>query len=79
MEPALRLPPAGFEQLSVEQQIDYVQALWDHIAANPEKVPVPDWHFAILEDRLAGLEANPGLGRPWEDVEADLISRSRPR
>lgn len=43
------------------------------------EVPVPDWHFAILEDRLADLEANPSLGRTWEDVEADLVSPSRPR
>jgi hypothetical protein len=33
MSQSLELPPAGFEALSIEEQIAYVQALWDHIAA----------------------------------------------
>ncbi|MFP4574884.1 MAG: hypothetical protein ACLFT9_04530 [Coleofasciculus sp.] len=35
----LAIPP-GFEQLSKEQQIDYVQQLWDLIIAVPEQIPV---------------------------------------
>ncbi|MEQ8996516.1 MAG: hypothetical protein RID53_08430 [Coleofasciculus sp. B1-GNL1-01] len=35
----LALPP-GFEQLSKEQQIDYVEQLWDLIIAVPEQIPV---------------------------------------
>ncbi|MDX6447193.1 MAG: hypothetical protein QOH71_4267 [Blastocatellia bacterium] len=27
---ALPLPPPGFDSLSVDEQIDYVQSLWDH-------------------------------------------------
>ncbi|MBI1785160.1 addiction module protein [Candidatus Sumerlaeota bacterium] len=45
-------PPAGFDNLSPEEQIDYVQSLWARVAATPEKVPVPDWHLAILDQRL---------------------------
>ena len=44
MSQTLPLPPVGFHALSVEEQIDYVQSLWDHIVARPEQVPVPDWH-----------------------------------
>jgi hypothetical protein len=29
----LTVPPPGFDDLPVEDQIDYVQALWDRIAA----------------------------------------------
>jgi putative addiction module component (TIGR02574 family) len=72
MSHALENPPAGFDDLPVEQQIDYVQALWDRIAAKEDQVPVPEWHRAILEERLAEYEANPNDGRPWEEVEADL-------
>lgn len=53
MSQTLPLPPPGFDALSVEEQIDYVQSLWDHIAARPEEVPVPDWHREILAERLA--------------------------
>ncbi len=77
MERALPLPPPGFDDLSVEDQIEYVQALWDRIAAKEDKVPLPDWHREVLDERLADLDANPDAGRPWEEVEADLVKRSR--
>jgi len=31
-------PPAGFDEPTVEEKLDYVEALWDRIAARP--VPV---------------------------------------
>ena len=35
------LPPPGFDDLSVEEKIDYLQSLWERIAASPETIPVP--------------------------------------
>ncbi len=70
---ALPLPPPGFDELNIDEQIEYVQALWDRIAAKEDRVPVPDWHREILDERLADLEANPDAGRPWEEVRADLL------
>ena len=34
------LPPPGFDELSVDEQIEYVQSLWERIAATPEQ-----WRF----------------------------------
>lgn len=69
MSQTLPLPPVGFDALSIEEQIDYVQSLWDHIAARPEQVPVPDWHKEILRKRLAAYRANPTEGRTSDDCE----------
>src|SRR5256885_14364412 len=74
MSQALPLPPAGFDALSVDEQIDYVQSLWDHIAAKPERVPVPDWHREILTERLATHHADNDQGKNWEEFEKDLIA-----
>jgi putative addiction module component (TIGR02574 family) len=63
--------------MSVEEKIDYVQALWDRIAADEAQVPVPDWHREVLDERLADYKARPDQGRPWEEVEADLLKRRR--
>jgi putative addiction module component (TIGR02574 family) len=71
------VPPPGFDDLEIGEQIDYVQALWDRIAAKDDRVPVPDWHREVLDERLADLEANPEASRPWEDVKADLLKRIR--
>lgn len=73
---ALPLPPPGFDDLDVDEQIEYVQALWDRIAAKDDRVPVPGWHHEVLDERLADLEANPDAARPWEEVKADLLKRN---
>jgi putative addiction module component (TIGR02574 family) len=62
------LPLPGFDDLSVDEKIDYVQSLWNRIAATPETVPVPDWHREILDERLKDLEADPDAGDSWEVV-----------
>ncbi len=76
---ALKVPPPGFEELSVEEQIDYVQALWDVIAVQPDKVPVPEWHREILDERLAEFERDPGEGMSWEDFRATLNAEAKRR
>ena len=77
MSQTLPLPPPGFDTLSVEEQIDYVQSLWDHIAARPEEVPVPDWHRQILAERLAAYDANPTGGKTWEEFDEELSRESQ--
>lgn len=72
MSQALPLPPPGFDTVSVDEQIDYVQSLSDHIAARPEATPVPDWHREILAERLAAFPADKDQGKAWKEFEDDL-------
>jgi putative addiction module component (TIGR02574 family) len=70
-------PPPGFDDLSVGEQIDVVQSLWDRIAATSEQVPVPEWHREIIRERLAAYHANPNPGRLWIDVRTDIERKLR--
>lgn len=72
-------PPPGFDDLSVDEQIDFVQSLWDRIAATAEQVPVPEWHRQIIHERLAAYKAHPGAGRSWTDVRTDIERKLRER
>jgi putative addiction module component (TIGR02574 family) len=76
MSEALKVPPPGFDDLSVDEQVAYVEALWERIAAREDQVPVPDWHHEVLTVRLADLAANPDAGRSWVEVEADLTRKT---
>jgi putative addiction module component (TIGR02574 family) len=71
------MPPPGFDALTVEEQIDYVQSLWDHIATHPEQVPVPDWHRKVLAERIASYQANPDEGKGWEEAENEIPEELR--
>ena len=41
--------------------------------ASPEDVPVPAWHIAILEERMARYQTEPVEWIPWEEVEKELM------
>ena len=71
----LPLPPPGFDDLPVEDQIDYVQSLWNRIAAKPDQVPVPEWHKQVLDERLAAHSASPQPAKPWGEVRDEIRSK----
>jgi putative addiction module component (TIGR02574 family) len=73
------LPPQGFDDLPVEEQIEYVQSLWDRIAATPGQVPVPEWHHEILDERLKDYEANPTAGESWDVARERLRDKLHKR
>lgn len=72
-----RNPPPGFDDLSVEDKIDYVQALWDRIGADASNVPVPPWHVAELRDRDAAYDAAPDAVTSWSEVRGRILRRAR--
>ena len=71
----LPLPPPGFDDLSVDDQIDYIQSLWDRIVAEPDQVPVPDWHRQVIRQRMADQENSPSEGQPWEEVRDEIRNK----
>ena len=77
MSHSLPLPPPGFDALPVEDQIDYVQSLWDLIAANVDQVPLQQWQGALLEERLAAHRRSPEEARPWQEVIDRVQQRLR--
>ena len=67
------IPPPGFDDLAADEKIRYVQELWDHVAADPSKVWIPDWHRHLVDERLAEYQANPDEGEPWSQVRDQLL------
>ena len=51
--------PAGFSEMSKSEQLRYLQALWDQIAASPGELPVPESHLELAEARLKTLPRGP--------------------
>ena len=71
-------PPRGFDDLSVEQKLDYVQSLWNRITTTPEAVPVPDGHLQVINERLEG-NRNSRTGRSWDEFREELREKLRRR
>jgi putative addiction module component (TIGR02574 family) len=62
-------------QLSVQDQIELVEALWDDIAKRNAVPPPSDAQNAELDRRLADLEANPDDVISWSEVKASALAR----
>jgi putative addiction module component (TIGR02574 family) len=61
LQEALRLP--------IEDRLTLVEQIWDSIAADSAQVPVPDWHKAELDRRMA----DPTPERlTWDEVQKRL-------
>jgi putative addiction module component (TIGR02574 family) len=79
MSDPARKPPPGFDDLPKEEQIGYVQALWDRIAADPAAVSEPGWHRAVLDERAESRRAAPGEHSSWDEVRERVTRRLRGR
>ena len=69
--------PVGFSNLSKEEQIRYLQSLWDRISENPSEVPVPGSHLEVAEQRLADYRRNPDRARFAHEVLDRLGKKTR--
>jgi putative addiction module component (TIGR02574 family) len=69
--------PPGFSELSKEEQVRYVEALWDRIAERPDDLPVPESHLALAEERLAEYRRDPSAARSAYETLDELAKRLR--
>jgi hypothetical protein len=74
MSHALTSGPTPFEQLSEEEQIQYIETHLDEIVAELRAdKSIPSWHVDILADRLARVRSESEGGIPWEEFEKEFM------
>ena len=66
-----------FDDLSVQEQIQLVQSLWDRIASNPDAVEPTESQKRELERRLRAHEESPGTYESWEELRRRLIEATQ--
>ena len=62
-------------KLSPDDRLQLIEALWDTLSE--EDFPLTPEERALLDARLADLEANPGDQSPWSEVRIRLEQRPR--
>ena len=72
MEPS---KTASIFDLSPAEKLQLVQDLWDHLAEDPEAIPVHPWQIEELARRKANLLRNPASGLSWEEVRRRIRQR----
>lgn len=62
----------GIDRLSVSEQLQLVEEIWDGIAASVEATDIPQSHKDELDRRLTALRDDPQGGSTWEVVKTRL-------
>lgn len=75
-QPSIPEPP-GFSDLTKEEQIAYLEALWDRIADQPGELPIPESHLTLAAERLAAYRREPGHAEPALEVVERLAKRPK--
>lgn len=72
-------PAFDYRQLSIAERLQLVEDIWDSIAADADlgSLPLSDEDRALLDERLADIEANPKAGASWPEARARIVNRPR--
>lgn len=63
-------------QLSVDDRLMLVEAIWNSIADEPQSLPpLTDQQRQEFDRRLAEHEAHPENAVPWDEVKARILGR----
>ncbi|NJO55997.1 MAG: addiction module protein [Rhodospirillales bacterium] len=64
--------------LTEAERAELVQRLWDTLPADSAELPMPAWHRAIVDARLAEHRSDPEDVVEWDDALERLQRRSPP-
>lgn len=58
--------------LPVAGRLQFLEEIWDSLAADPESFSLTEGEKAELHRRLAYIRAHPDQGRSWEEARESL-------
>jgi putative addiction module component (TIGR02574 family) len=58
--------------LSFSQKLQLMEALWEQLRLDPDKVPVPGWHKDLLDARRKAVDENQEEILEWDEVKHSL-------
>lgn len=73
MSPTLQ--ELGIDQLNVDDRLALLDAIWDSIAAAPEKLALTEDQKRTLDRRTAELDADPKNVLSWDEIKTHVQGR----
>ncbi|MDP2834508.1 MAG: addiction module protein [Pseudomonadota bacterium] len=60
------------KHLSFAEKLQLVEDLWDDIAQEAAARPPTEAQRRVLDERLAAHQREPGRGRTWDEIKAEI-------
>ena len=62
-------------ELSPDEKLDIIEALWTSLNQSPELIPLPKWQKQELDRSKAQYDAHPESLLTWEEVQANILAK----
>lgn len=62
-------------EMTLEEKLQVMEALWDDLSRNPEGLESPAWHEDVLRERQEQLTAGEVSFMDWEEAKAQIRRR----
>lgn len=63
------------EQMTLEEKLRAMEALWDDLCRRQSDVPMPQWHKELLDERERLLEQGKAHFTDWERAKKRISER----
>jgi hypothetical protein len=63
-------------EMTLEEKLRAMEALWDDLCRREESVPVPQWHKDILDERERLIEQGKAQFIDWETAKKRISERT---
>jgi hypothetical protein len=70
----VKLPLA---EMSVEDKLQALEALWTDLCRNEEDIPVPQWHRSLLDERMRLAGEGKATFSSWELAKERISAQTR--
>ena len=63
------------DQLSLEEKLQIMEALWEDLRSRAEDMPVPQWHKDVLDTRERMIETGEASFEDWDSAKKRIAER----
>lgn len=64
------------DQMTLEEKLRTMEALWDDLCRHEEAIPVPQWHKDLLDERARLIEQGKAKFIDWEVAKKRISERT---
>ena len=72
----MSVPIFPLNEMSVEEKLQTMEALWQSLSADPAAIESPAWHEEELAERERKIESGEAKFVEWEKAKADIRRRT---
>jgi putative addiction module component (TIGR02574 family) len=73
---SMSVPILPLGEMSVEEKLQTMEALWQSLSANPGAVESPAWHENELREREQNIASGKSEFVEWKKAKADIRRRT---